>query len=401
MSFESTKQPTVGIALSGGGCRAIAFHLGCLRTLDRLGILQRASVLSTVSGGSVIGAMYAVHQGSFEEFEHRVRAVLETGFMVPAIRTAMTTSEGLKAAGSFLRIAIFGNMTRLLRSISRGLGRVLAANSQVVEEPRMPRRTASSTTILRRTFDTMLFEGKTLGNLASGRPALVIVAAELRTGSGFYFTKHEAGSYRFGKMNPSSLQLAHAVAASAAYPMFLPALDELFAFNRRDGSLVTERVTLTDGGIYDNLGLSTLWPDRDHDITVTVPHVDTIVACRAGYGLRMGSPSIFFGDRMFAAFAAVHARAQNAAMNRLFDLKDAGRLRGFALPYLDQNDARLKFPPPDLVRREAVAGYPTNFSAMPPEWIERLSKRGEQLTLAVIQEHMPELILENATSEQV
>ncbi len=392
MSFQSTDAPRVGIALSGGGCRAIAFHLGCLRTLHRLGVLERACVLSTVSGGSVIGAMYAVHEGTFDDFELWVRAVLETGFMVPAMRVAVTTTEGLKAAGSFLRIAMFANWMPPDRFVSRRLRRMFSSKVTVCEEPRMPRRTASTTTILRRTFDTTLFKSKTLGELKPDRPELVVVAAELRTGSAFYFTRHEAGSYRFGKTDPSRMSVSHAVAASAAYPMFLPALDEVIAFNRRDGSPVTDRVTLTDGGIYDNLGLSTLWPDRSNEVGIKIPHVDTIVACRAGYGLRMGGPSIFFGDRMFAAFATVHGRAQNASVTRLFDLKKAGCLRGFALPYLDQNDARLKYPPPDLVRREAVAGYPTNFSAMSPVWIEKLSKRGEQLTLAVIQESMPELL---------
>ena len=392
MSFESSDPPKIGIALSGGGCRAIAFHLGCLRTLDRLGILERARVLSTVSGGSVIGAMHAIHEGSFEDFERQVRAVLEAGFMFSALRTAITTTEGLKAAGSFLRIAIFANWMPPDRFVSRRVRRMLAAGTTAIEEPRMPRRTASSTTILRRTFDTTLFNGKMLGELATDRPELVVVAAELRTGSAFYFTKHEAGSYRFGKTDPSGISVAHAVMASAAYPMFLPCLDEVISFNRPDGSLVTDRVTLTDGGVYDNLGLSPLWPDRAGGLGVAVPEVDTIVACRAGYGLRMTSPSVFFGDRMSAAFAAVHGRAQNASMTRLYDLKDAGRLRAFVLPYLDQNDARLKYRPSDLVRRESVAGYPTDFSAMPLKWIDKLSKRGEQLTLAVIREHAPELL---------
>jgi len=35
--------------------------------------------------------------------------------------------------------------------------------------------------------------------------------------------------------------------------------------------------------------------------------------------------------------------------------------------------------------------YPTNFDAMPQEWINKLAKRGEQLTLAVIREHLPDL----------
>jgi NTE family protein len=93
--FEESCGLKIGIALSGGGSRAVAFHLGCLRTLNRLKILDRAAVLSTVSGGSVIGAMYAVHEGSFDEFERLVHQVLRDGFVWPSIRTAVTTPEGL------------------------------------------------------------------------------------------------------------------------------------------------------------------------------------------------------------------------------------------------------------------------------------------------------------------
>jgi hypothetical protein len=48
----------VGIALSGGGYRAAVFHSGTLHALETLGI--RANTLSTVSGGSIIGAYYAI-----------------------------------------------------------------------------------------------------------------------------------------------------------------------------------------------------------------------------------------------------------------------------------------------------------------------------------------------------
>lgn len=41
----------VGLALSGGGSRAIAFHLGCLRALHDRGVLNRLRVISSVSGG--------------------------------------------------------------------------------------------------------------------------------------------------------------------------------------------------------------------------------------------------------------------------------------------------------------------------------------------------------------
>ena len=44
------KDVKVGLALSGGGTRAMAFHLGCLRALDDLGILGKVEVVSGVSG---------------------------------------------------------------------------------------------------------------------------------------------------------------------------------------------------------------------------------------------------------------------------------------------------------------------------------------------------------------
>ena len=51
----------IGLALSGGGSRAIAFHLGSLRALNDIGLLEKINVISTISGGSVIGAYYAYY----------------------------------------------------------------------------------------------------------------------------------------------------------------------------------------------------------------------------------------------------------------------------------------------------------------------------------------------------
>ena len=396
MSAVAGSDPKIGIALSGGGARAIAFHLGCLRALHNRGVLQRAQLMATVSGGSVIGAMYACHEGSFAEFETNVRAVLRRGFVGPALETAFTTSEGLKAATAFALLLASWAWLVPLRWMVGLLFRIATGGRQgpvgVPAETRMPRRFASRTTILQHTIERLIFKGKRLGDLATDRPRLVIIATELRTGSAFYFGRQHAGSWRFGTIDPAQIPVAHAVMASAAYPLLLPALDEYLTFRRRDGSLRTERVTLTDGGVYDNLGLAPLWPDRDREISVGVEEIDTIVACRAGYGLRVNDPSLFAGARLRAAFATVHARAQNATMKRLFDLKNAGAIQSFVLPYLDQDDERLAFPPDDLVRRTAVADYPTDFSAMPDVWIEKLAKRGEQLTLAVLREHAPHLL---------
>lgn len=79
-------------------------------------------------------------------------------------------------------------------------------------------------------------------------------------------------------------------------------------------------------------------------------------------------------------------------MNRLHHLKSSGSIRGFILPYLGQLDERLPWKPSVLVPRAEAIGYPTDFAAMPEEWIDRLSSRGEQLTRCLLAQYLPELV---------
>jgi NTE family protein len=223
------------------------------------------------------------------------------------------------------------------------------------------------------------------------KPHLVVNATELRTGSAFRFGTRESGSWRWGKLHRNDVSVAHAVAASAAYPLFLPAFDETFAFDDKD-ALRTEGVVLTDGGIYDNLGLGCLWPDRSPDVSLNVTPVDTIICCSAGYGLRQEPPSQFFFARILSVFSTLFDRAQNASIHRLHEAQRSGQIKNFIFPYLGQLDKALPNPPANLVRREEAHAYPTNFSAMSPDWIDRLSFRGEQLTLCLARAYIPHLI---------
>jgi NTE family protein len=54
-------RPKLGIALSGGGFRASFFHIGVLAQMGVLGLLRHVEAISTVSGGSIIGALYYLH----------------------------------------------------------------------------------------------------------------------------------------------------------------------------------------------------------------------------------------------------------------------------------------------------------------------------------------------------
>jgi predicted acylesterase/phospholipase RssA len=58
MKAAGTEAERIGLALSGGGFRAAFFHVGVLARLAELGVLPRVEVISTVSGGSIVGAAY-------------------------------------------------------------------------------------------------------------------------------------------------------------------------------------------------------------------------------------------------------------------------------------------------------------------------------------------------------
>lgn len=379
----------VALALSGGGSRAIAFHLGCLRALHKNGILQNVAAISSVSGGSVLAALYCHHPGDFDSFEAKVRKILAHGFLRPAWRIAFTTREGVAAIACFFPLVLERLAACLIRSIMRPIAPRLVDNISWLKEP-LFNRSASRTTILRRVFSE-LFNGDTLPQLRADRPKLIILACELQHQSAFYFASDGVGSWRLGEADPQDIEIAQAVAASAAYPGLLPALDERMTF-RRHGTVETKRVVLTDGGVYDNLGLAPLWPDRDPRISLHVENYERIIACRAGYGLKQGPPAIFWPSRMIAVLNCALSRAENVSINRLFDLQKSGKLKGVLLPYLGQADNNLAFPPDDLVTASEVAAYPTDFSPMPHNWITLLSQRGEQLVHSLLREHWSDLL---------
>jgi NTE family protein len=391
--------PQIGLALSGGGSRAIAFHLGCLRALQRLALLDRVAILSTVSGGSILGAYFQAHRGDFSSFETQIRALLTQGLVRP-MRRKLFSALGIKVFATFILVGTVALAVSLIKALLHIVS-LIAPRSVAIHferfEIRSPlHRFASRTTLLEAVLDDLLFKGAALKDL-SQQPHLVINATELRTGSAFRFGTMESGSWRWGRLHRNGVSVAHAVAASAAYPLFLPAFDETLTFEK-DGALHNTRVILTDGGIYDNLGLGCLWPDRSPDVSLNVIPVDTIICCSAGYGLRQDPPSQFIFARMLSVFSAVFDRAQNASIHRLHEAQRTGKIKHFIFPYLGQIDRQLPNPPDNLVRREEAHAYPTDFSAMPEEWIDRLSLRGEQLTVCLARAYIPDLITDHASA---
>jgi predicted acylesterase/phospholipase RssA len=372
----------VGIALSGGGSRAIAFHLGCLRALYERGILQRARVISSVSGGSLISALWAYSDEGFDAFEERVTSLLAAGLQRRIAQRMLLSMHAPQVAAS--RALATATALRLATAPSRLRGYRDAP-------PPLRRRRVSRTDVLADVLERDVVGARRLDAPRRGGLDVVINACELSTGSAFRFGSRESGCWRTGRLAANDASLATAVAASAAYPLALPALDREWTFKRRDGSLQSERIALSDGGLYDNLGTSCLEPDRSPDHGFNLYKIDYIIACDAGRGLLDPVFPRSWLPRVQRSFEASFRKLQDGGRGRLHALTEAGRLTGFAMPYLGQQDRALPAAPADLVPRSSVAGYPTNFRAMNAETIVLLSRRGEQLTNALLDTYIPEL----------
>ena len=218
----------------------------------------------------------------------------------------------------------------------------------------------------------------------------VINGSELRTGTAFRFGSKESGCWRFGTIKNNAVPLAETVALSAAYPLFLPSLDKNYNFSKSE-RIESKRVVISDGGIFDNTGVSCMEPGRNPKYSTNVYSPEYIICCNAGYGMLTGDFIPFsLASRLNQVLSATMRKVQDATMKRLHQYKDAGQIKGFLLPYLGQSDRSLPFTWPDLVIRDKV-NYPTDFRPMKERNIYLLSKRGEQLTRLLVQIYCPEI----------
>jgi NTE family protein len=369
-----------------------------MRALEDRAILQQVRVLSTVSGGSIIGAMYAYGgYACFAEFEEKVLGLLRSGLHKPILKAAALSRETPRLMGT---IILNGGPTLLLGAARKVVGAshlLLGSRLRALEgwldalENRLP-HWGSLTTALEHVLRMDIFGDVTLGKVPSTGLRVVINASELRTGTALRFGSDISGAWRYGAIvDGSDVKVATAVAASAAFPLLLPPLVREFQFNRR-GVIGKKRVFLADGGVIDNLGLGVLEPGRSGDFSVNVYEPTHIIASNAGRGqFPIGSTFYWAPSRLRRSFETIYRKAQDAAYSRLHRFVEQGELSGFALIYLGQDDSKLPVRPADLVPREAVRDYATDFAAMSQKDIALLAARGEQLTRLMVSRYLPEL----------
>ena len=354
--------PRIGLALSGGGFRATVFGLGCLRALHDRDLLRHVQVVSGISGGSLLAAMWAYGPKDFRTFEQSVVDLAIAGLQTELIRRAASP------------LPLVRNLAAA--ALSLGTGR-----------PRTTTRTDALVAALRaREFGSRLVEHVTHPDVDA-----VLSATDLATGNAVRFGSRASSCSPYGRIN-DPVTVGEAVAASAAFPPLLPALHRVYEFQQQDGAKETRSVAMTDGGVYDNLGLSPLLPGRSTEHTSHVYDLDYLIAADAGRGRSHRTAARFAPGRLKQAFDITYGKTQDASRARIHLTGASGHIRGFVHAYLGMDDRRLPLPMADLVPRGRVSNYPTNFAAVAPPALTALSVRGEQLTRSLLAFYCPELV---------
>jgi|SRR5882724_617838 len=272
----------VGLCLSGGGYRAMVYHVGALVRLNELGFLPQLREVAGVSGGSITAGMLAAAWGKLR-FDEQGRAI----------------NFHLEVADPLIRFASIGVD---VKAILLGL---------------LPGRTAANEVAA--AYDRHLFAGATLQDIPD-EPRFTFMATNLQTGSGWRFAKAYAADYRVGRIDRPKLSLSCVVAASSAFPPFLSPVRLRFerdTVKPMTGADLhrppfTEAAVLTDGGVYDNLGLERVWK-----------RCRTILVSNAGRNTpEIGSPTGRWTGQLFRTLNLVQQQAENSRKRILFGMNN-------------------------------------------------------------------------------
>jgi predicted acylesterase/phospholipase RssA len=357
-------RPRIGLAFSGGGFRATAFGLGALRALHDRGLLGDVRVVSGISGGSLLAAMWAYGPTNFAEFDESVRELLRTDLQREIVLRAIHP-----------RLAII-NAYSTARALAPGqLGRD---------------RTSNRSEAVVAAFAARAFGRKTMQEVTHPALHTVISATDLSTGNAIRFGSARSSCSPYGIVD-EPVTVADATAASAAFPVVLPHLNRTYTFTRSDGSTHKKTLLMTDGGVYDNLGLSPLIPGRSSNYTSHVYNLDHIIAIDAGIGREPKLAPNFLAKRLHRSFEIAHTRSQDGMRALIHDYRATSRLDGLTYVYLGMQDSRLPVAVSDLVPRTSVANYRTDFAPVSAGDLELLTTRAEQLTRTLIGHYSPNL----------
>jgi NTE family protein len=241
--FPRRERKGTALCLSGGGFRAALFHLGALRRLNELGVLAQVDTISAVSGGSILAAFLAQRVSTWP-------AETAEGLVLPPAEWERLIARPFR---DFTRCNLRTGplLRRLLPS------QWLGGSAAIEALERAYRRRVTRLT---------------LRDLPE-RPRFIVSATDMAFGANWTFEKGAIGDYRAGTVAPppSDYPVARAVAASSCFPPVFDPLpirlepDQLkggAAARHPNRDALIRGLQLTDGGVYDNMGLEPVWKDH-------------------------------------------------------------------------------------------------------------------------------------------
>jgi NTE family protein len=263
----------------------MVYHVGALVRLNELALLPRIQEFASVSGGSI-------------------------------------TAGKLALAWPNLRFDGAGTASNFVDEVARPLIRFasIGVDVKAAAFTLLPGWTAAD--VVERAYNRHLFGGASLQDIPD-RPRFTFMATNLQTGSGWRFAKAYAADYRVGRIERPDLSLARVVAASSAFPPFLspvrldfgPNIVQPMSGADLHRSPFTNTAVLTDGGVYDNLGLERVWK-----------RCRTILVSNAGRNTpELGSPTGRWFGQLMRTLSLVQQQAENSRKRILFGVNNLGQ----------------------------------------------------------------------------
>lgn len=263
VSAETTPEPgspekksPLALCLSGGGFRAMLFHVGALWRINELELLRRIDTISSVSGGSITAGLLACNWSKLQ-WNGKIAQNYKEAVVKPLLR--------------------FANHR-------------IADRANVLFEVLRPRKAAVGAKIAD-AYDKHLFRGMRLGDLPDrDAPRFVFNATNLQSGVRWRFSKEISGDYRVGYAKTPEVRVADAVAASSAFPPFLaPFLIDLSRYSFKKSASnpsmtdlnhppYTKQIYLADGGVYDNFGIQAVDRRRRDKDSVDGDHAIILIS---------------------------------------------------------------------------------------------------------------------------
>ena len=337
----------VGLALSGGGFRASLFHLGVLARLAEMDVLRSVEALSTVSGGSIVGAHYYLEVQKL--LKEKTDQNITRDDYINIVQWVI--KDFLAGVQRNMRMRMLANPLANFRMLFSDRYTTSHRLGELYDREIYSRVQDSHNAGFRRMSELLI---QPLGESANFSPkfsnwrrrakvpVLLLNATSLNTGHAWQFTARWMGeppgllgdqvdkNQRLRRMyyeqTPSEdhqhYQLGHAVAASACVPgLFDPlVLKDLY---KEDYT-----VRLVDGGVHDNQGVAGL---LDEGVSMI------LCSDAAGHMDDVKSPS---GDRLqtlIRTSSVLMDRVREAQYQDLAGRVDSRALEGLFFIHLKQD----------------------------------------------------------------